>query len=51
MVINMIVSMLALIRYDSRARKEPATSAWEQVMDEYFNDERMEKIYPSAKPR
>ncbi len=51
MAVNMFVSMLALIRYDSRAHGEPAGSRWEQIMDERFDDERMEKIYPSAKPR
>ncbi len=50
MAVNMCVSMLALIRYDSRAKGEPADSRWEQAMDEYFDDARMEKIYPSAKP-
>ena len=50
MAVNMFVSMLALIRYDSRAHGEPAGSRWEQIMDERFDDERMEKIYPSANP-
>ncbi|MBB5265899.1 putative membrane protein [Catenibacillus scindens] len=51
MVVNAAVSMMALIRYDARANNEPADSAWEQLMDEYFDDTRMEVIYPSAKPR
>ena len=51
MAVNMCVSMLALIRYDSRARGEAAGSRWEQVMDEHFDDARMERIYPSAKPK
>lgn len=50
MVINMFVSMLALIRYDTRSREIAADSRWEQVMDQYFPDDKMEKIYPSAKP-
>lgn len=49
MVINMFVSMLALIRYDTRSRELPANSRWEQMMDQYFPDDKMEKIYPSAK--
>lgn len=50
MAVNMCVSMLALIRYDSRAKGVEAQSRWEQYMDEHFDDARMEMIYPSAKP-
>lgn len=49
MVINMGVSCLALARYDTRGKGETADSAWEQLMDERFDDERMQRIYPNAK--
>jgi len=48
MVVNVGVSMLALIRYDTRADGKTAVYRWEEVMDERFGDERMEKIYPNA---
>lgn len=51
MIINMEVSILALIRYDSRAKGVPAGHSWEQIMDTYFYDEKMELIYPNAKQR
>ena len=31
--------------------EEPAESGWEKVIDEHFDDERMDRIYPNAKPR
>lgn len=45
---NVVVSSLALIRYDERGRGVEAVSGWQQTMDERFGDERMEKIYPNA---
>lgn len=51
MAVNILVSMAALVRYDMRANGKPAESGWEKVMDEHFDDERMDRIYPNAKPR
>lgn len=51
MVINMGVSVLALIRYDSRGKGIAPTYKWEYAMDVYFYDEKMELIYPNAKQR
>lgn len=51
MLLNITVSMLALIRYDERARGIAAQTAWERQMDERFGDARMERIYPNAKQR
>lgn len=51
MVVNMAVSMLALIRYDSRDKGGAADHYWEQVMDEYFDDAKMDRIYPNAKEK
>ena len=49
MLANILVSTLALTRYDQRAHNEPAINAIEQLIDERFPDSRMEKIYPNAK--
>lgn len=49
MVANMLVSTLALARYDERAHQKPAANAIEQTIDAHFPDVRMEKIYPNAK--
>lgn len=51
MAVNILVSMAALVRYDMRANGKPAESGWEKVMDEHFDDERMDRIYPNAKSR
>ena len=48
MIINIVVSMAALIRYDARAKGQTAQYGWEQTLDAHFNDQRMEKIYPNA---
>ena len=49
MLANILVSTLALTRYDQRAHNEPAANTIEQLIDERFPDSRMEKIYPNAK--
>ncbi len=46
---NVLVSSLALARYDERGKGIPAQKGWQMVMDERFGDARMEKIYPNAK--
>lgn len=48
MVLNVCVSVLALVRYDTRADGNKAVDGWEQVMDKYYNDAKMERIYPNA---
>lgn len=48
MAANVWVSMMALIRYDTRAAGMEAASGWEKIMDERFDDERMERIYPNG---
>ena len=49
MVCNMLVSGLALIRYNERSTEEqPSQSALGAFLDQHFPDERMERIYPSA---
>lgn len=49
MCCNVSVSILALVRYDEREKGVPATSSWQQTIDERFPDERMARIYPNAK--
>lgn len=48
MIVNMCVSVMALTRYSAREQGIPAGAGWEQIMDERFGNERMEKIYPNA---
>lgn len=48
MIFNILISMLALVRYDTRAEGKAAEYKWEQIMDERFDDARMEHIYPNA---
>lgn len=49
MGINILVSALALSRYQERQDKVAASYAWQEVIDEHFDDVRMKKIYPKAK--
>lgn len=49
MAANILMSAAALIRYDSRGKGIPASSGWEEFLDEHFDDARMERIYPNAK--
>lgn len=51
MAANCAVSALALIRYDERSHGQEAKYKWEKVMDNIFDDERMQETYPSAKPK
>lgn len=48
MVVNIVVSMMALIRLDMRENGKQAEHSWERLMDKYFDDERMGRIYPNA---
>lgn len=48
MVFNVFVSVLALVRYDTRMNGKASVYEWERYMDEHFDDARMERIYPNA---
>lgn len=48
MILNICISVLALVRYDTRADKKAAVHGWERLMDTHFDDARMERIYPNA---
>lgn len=52
MAVNCLISALALARYGERQAKEGAVQAetvLEEFLDDRFDDERMERIYPNAK--
>lgn len=52
MAVNCLISALALARYGERQAKEGAVQAetvLEKFLDDRFDDERMERIYPNAK--
>lgn len=45
---NIAVSCMALLRVNERNAGIEASSGWQQIMDERFDDERMQRIYPNA---
>ena len=47
MCVNMAVSAMALVRSRERSLGIEAQTTWQEVMDERFDDERLEKIYPN----
>ena len=49
MAVNMLTSALALARYDARTSGEAPVGRLDIVLDEHFDNARMERIYPNAK--
>ena len=49
MAVNMLTSALALARYDARTSGEGPKNSIDTLLDEHFDDARMERIYPNAK--
>lgn len=47
MCCNMAVSALALLRSNERVEGIPAEHGWQQIMDERFDDERLNRVYPN----
>lgn len=45
LVVNALVSGMAVLRWSQRLDGVPPRSAWEETMDRRFPDERMERIY------
>lgn len=45
---NMLVSSMALVRSTERANGVPAEAGWQQLMDEHYDDETLQRIYPNA---
>ena len=48
MVCDMAVSAAALVRYQERSEQIPATNVVQEVLDTYYGDAVMERIYPNA---
>ena len=49
MAVDMAISACALERYSQRQRGVEADHAYEQFLDEHFDDARMARIYPKAR--
>ena len=49
MAVNMLTSALALVRYDARTSGAAPTGSIDRLLDEHFDDARMERVYPNAK--
>lgn len=49
MVCNISVSCLALGRFQERRAGVEAAASWQKLMDRYYDDEVMHRIYPKAK--
>ena len=49
MAVNMLTSALALARYDARTSGAAPANAMDVLLDEHFDNARMERIYPNAK--
>ena len=49
MAVNLVTSALALARYDARTSGAAPANAVDVLLDEHFDDARMERIYPNAK--
>ena len=49
MAVNMLTSALALARYDARTSGKAPTGSIDRLLDEHFDDARMERVYPNAK--
>ena len=47
MCCNMAVSALALVRSDQRSQGVEAASSWQEAMDIYYPDEKLQVIYPN----
>lgn len=48
MILNVAISMAALVRYDERVRGVEADNQVREFLDEHYNDELIEKVYPNA---
>ena len=49
MAVNLVTSALALARYDARTSGAAPANAVDVLLDEHFDNARMERIYPNAK--
>lgn len=51
LAINIILSICAGIRQDARERGKQATTTVERIIDDWYPDEQMNKIYPNRKKK
>ena len=49
LAVDMVMSALALYRYNGRLTDPEPDNALETFLDQHFDDQRMEKVYPNAK--
>ena len=49
MAVNLVTSALALARYDARTSGAAPANAVDVLLDEHFDNARMERIYPTPK--
>ena len=49
MAVNLVTSALALARYDARTSGAAPANVVDVLLDEHFDNARMERIYPNAK--
>jgi len=48
MICDMLISYMALVRSGERTKGIKAVHKWQRIMDKYFNDEKLCRIYPNA---
>ena len=48
MCCNIVMSCMALIRYDARGKGTAPENTLEEWLDEHYDDARMQRIYPNA---
>lgn len=49
MSVNILLSGMAMLRYNQRSNHIPATQGWQIYLDEHYGDDVMNRIYPNAK--
>ena len=49
MSVNILLSGMAMLRYNQRSNHIPATQSWQVYLDEHYGDDVMNRIYPNAK--
>lgn len=49
MSLNIVITSMALIRYDQRGKNIAASEKWQVWIDNHYDDKKMVKIYPKAK--
>jgi hypothetical protein len=47
MIVNLIVTSVAVLRWGERIDAEPASNMVEEIFDDVYDDDRMEEIFPN----